>query len=257
MCDLSLSYLFQIYTATPLVFTHMYRVLISVSIKYLEWRCCEIELFKCTLISLWDLRTRRSNWAARLGASTRLLERHLLPTQILQKILKQSFQPRQLRDRRRKKNGRPHSRHWGFCPLLPLQAKCFCKAGAWRPQVDWWAKPERDKAKKQGGGWFSLLLWLQQSISPQNSSFIVPLMCICTPTDTEQEPADNSTKSKSSVNKKEKKKNLYTGCFVLFFCLLFRWFIVSLIVRFHKQKLQRASFASWIIVTFQLLFVHN
>lgn len=49
MCDLSLSYLFQIYTATPLVFTHMYRVFISVLIKYLEWRCCEIELFRCTL----------------------------------------------------------------------------------------------------------------------------------------------------------------------------------------------------------------
>ncbi len=30
MCDLSLSYLFQIYTATPFVFTHMYRVFISV-----------------------------------------------------------------------------------------------------------------------------------------------------------------------------------------------------------------------------------
>lgn len=44
MCDLSLSYLFQIYTATPLVFTNMYRLLISVLIKYLEWRCCEIEL---------------------------------------------------------------------------------------------------------------------------------------------------------------------------------------------------------------------
>lgn len=51
MCDLSLSY-FQIYTATPLVFTHMYRAFISVWIKYLEWRCCEIELSECTLISL-------------------------------------------------------------------------------------------------------------------------------------------------------------------------------------------------------------
>lgn len=28
MCDLSLSYLFQIYTATPLVFTDMYKVII-------------------------------------------------------------------------------------------------------------------------------------------------------------------------------------------------------------------------------------
>lgn len=45
MCDLSLSYLFQIYTATPLVFTYIYS---SVLIKYLEWRCCEIELSKCT-----------------------------------------------------------------------------------------------------------------------------------------------------------------------------------------------------------------
>lgn len=53
-----------------------------VLIKYLEWRCCEIELSKCT--SLWDLRTRRSNWAARLGASWGSVERHLLPTQILQ-----------------------------------------------------------------------------------------------------------------------------------------------------------------------------
>lgn len=52
MCDLSLSYLIQIYTATPLVFTHMYRVFISVLIKYLEWRCCENELSKCTLTSL-------------------------------------------------------------------------------------------------------------------------------------------------------------------------------------------------------------
>lgn len=53
-------------------------------------------------ISLWDLRTRRSNWAAQLGAWTQLLERHLLPTQILQKIVKQSFQPRK-RDRRKGK----------------------------------------------------------------------------------------------------------------------------------------------------------
>lgn len=43
MCDLSLSYLFQIYTATPLVFTRMYSVFVSASIKYLKWRCCEIE----------------------------------------------------------------------------------------------------------------------------------------------------------------------------------------------------------------------
>lgn len=47
-----LSYLFQIYTATPLVFTYMYKVFISALIKYLEWRCCEIELSKCTLASL-------------------------------------------------------------------------------------------------------------------------------------------------------------------------------------------------------------
>lgn len=159
MCDLSLSYLFQIYTATPLLFTHMYKVFISVLIKYLEWRCCEIELSKCTLTSLWDLRTRRSNWAARLGASTRLIERHLLPTQILQKILKQSFQPSQLRDRRKQMEG--HIVGTGVSVPSPLQAKCFGKAGAWRPQVDRWAKPERERVK----GGFPLLQWLQQSVS--------------------------------------------------------------------------------------------
>lgn len=52
MCDLSLSYSFQIYTATPSVFTHMYRLFVSVSMDYTERRCCEIELFKCTLTSL-------------------------------------------------------------------------------------------------------------------------------------------------------------------------------------------------------------
>lgn len=40
----------------------------------------------------------------------------------------------------------------------PLQAKCFGKAGVRRPQVDWWAKLERDRAK----GGLPLLLWLQQ-----------------------------------------------------------------------------------------------
>lgn len=61
MCDLSLSYLFQIYTATPLVFTRMYSVFVSASIKYLKWRCCEIELsFLClNLTSLCDMRPRR------------------------------------------------------------------------------------------------------------------------------------------------------------------------------------------------------
>ena len=170
MCDLSLSYLSQIYTATPLVFTHIYRVFISVLIKYLEWCCCEIELSRCTLISLWDLRTRRSNWAARLGASTRLLERHLLPTQILQKILKQSFQPRQLRQEKKMEG---HIVGTGVSVPSPLQAKCFGKAGAWRPQVDRWAKPERDRATVAATGHF-----------PRNPSFTVPLICICPPPQT-------------------------------------------------------------------------
>lgn len=189
MCDLSLSYLFQIYTATPLVFTHIYRLFISVLIKYREWRCCEIELFKCTLISLWDLRTRRSNWAARLGALTRLLERHLLPNQILQKILKQSIRPRQLRDRRKKKKRKKVEGHiigTGVSVPSPLQAKCFGKAGAWWPQVDWWAKPEGDGAK---GG-----LPLLTMAATVHVLATFPLLSL-PHTDTEQDPADNLTKS--------------------------------------------------------------
>lgn len=57
----------------------------------------------------------------------RLLERHLLPTQILQKILKQSFQPRQLTDRRKKMEG--HIVGTGVSVPSPLQAMCFGKAG--------------------------------------------------------------------------------------------------------------------------------
>lgn len=186
---MSLSYLFQIYTATPLVFTHMYRVFISVLIKYLEWRCCESELSKCTLISLWDLRTRRSNWAARLGAPRRLLERHLLPTQILQKILKQRFQPRQLRDRRKKMEG--HVVGTGVSVPSPLQAKCFGKAGAWRPQVDRWAKLEREQRE-------GFLYCGCNSPFPSKPFFDCPLnvyLPLPLPTETEQEPADNLTKS--------------------------------------------------------------
>ena len=53
---------------------------------------------------------RFENEEVKLGSATwsldaGLVERHLLPTQILQKILKQSFQPRQLRDRKKKMEG--------------------------------------------------------------------------------------------------------------------------------------------------------
>lgn len=130
-----------------------------------------------TLISLWD-------WAARLGASTRrLLKRHLLPTQILQKILKQSFQPRQLRDRTKMEG---HIVGTGVSVPSPLQAKCFGKAGAWRPQVDRRAKPGRDTAKEG----FSVTVAATVRF-PQKRCFTVPLKCICPTTDTEQEPADN------------------------------------------------------------------
>lgn len=60
---MSLSYLFQIYTATPLVFTHMYRVFICVVIKYLGWCCCEIQMY--TKIPL-----RLENKEVKVGSAT-------------------------------------------------------------------------------------------------------------------------------------------------------------------------------------------
>lgn len=125
--------------------------------KYLKWRCCEIELF--TLISLWDLRTRRSNWAARLGALMRLLERHLLPTQILQKILKQSFQPRQLTDRRKKMEG--HIVGTGVSVPSPLRP-CVLVRLAYDGHR-WIGGQSRIERKQREDP--LCLLWLQQSIS--------------------------------------------------------------------------------------------
>lgn len=90
------------------------------------------------------------------------MERHLLPTQILQKEKKRKpqtglFQRRQVTDRRErgkkkkrtKKQG--HMLGTGVCVPFPLHAKCFGKAGT---QVD--------NAGKKGEA-FLLLPWRQQS----------------------------------------------------------------------------------------------
>lgn len=44
MCDLSLSYSFQIYTATPSVFTHMYRLFASVAMDTLSGVAVKVNL---------------------------------------------------------------------------------------------------------------------------------------------------------------------------------------------------------------------
>lgn len=82
-----------------------------------------------------------------------LLQRHLLPTQILQKLLKQTFQPRQLTDRRTKMQG--HMLGTGASVPSPLQAKCFGKAGTWR-LIGGQCWKDRESF---------LSPWLQQSIS--------------------------------------------------------------------------------------------
>lgn len=174
-------------------------------------------------ISLWDLRTRRSNWAARLGLWTQLLERHLLPTEILQTILKLSFQPRQLRNRRKKMQG--HIVGTGVSVPSPLQAKCFGKAGAWRPQVEKWAKLEGDTAKGRVSFCYSSA---QQFISLK--PFLYCPFNVCAPTDTEQ-------KARRQVNKIIlicKQTNLYTGCS--------RWFTISLNCIISTTKIAEGSF---------------
>lgn len=206
MCDLSLSYLFQIYTATPLVFTHMYRVFISVLIKYLEWRCCEIELSRCTLISLWEQGGQTGQ--RDLEPPTWLLERHLLPTQILQKILRQSFQPRQLRDRRRI-NGRPHNRHWGFSPLSPSRPSVLVRLAH---DGHRWIGGQSRKETEQREGFLCYC-----GCNSPFPSFTVPLVCICPPL-----PHRHWTGARWQLNKIiiicKQKRNLYTSCF---FFLLF------------------------------------
>lgn len=97
MCDLSLSYLFQIYTATPLVFIYTY-------IQSIHFCFDQIP----RMVKLGSA-TRSLNTAA--------LEKALATNSNTAKDPQTELSAKTTE--RQNKNGRPHSRHWGFCPLSP------------------------------------------------------------------------------------------------------------------------------------------
>lgn len=121
MCDLSLSYLFQIYTATPLVFTYIYKVVfwsntlngVAVKLNFLNVHPFEIWEHGGQTGQHDSERKALATNSNTANSSNRAFSHDNWQTG--------------------ENNGRPRSRHWGWSPLPPGQ--WFGKAGVGRPQV--------------------------------------------------------------------------------------------------------------------------